>query len=485
MKTVTRVMGKRVMGRLAMAAAALAACLVAACGADQVAGIEGSGAPHAVSSVTVGTITGFGSIIVDGVEYSTSGAQIRVDDQVATESQLRVGHVVTIKGQVNAEGTSGTAIEVTFNSDARGSVSQVDPLANTFSILGQTVQITDDTLFDESLTSEDAPTIQAGALVQVSGFENAAGVLVASRIDPAPANVELQVRGKVTSLDTSAQTFRVNALTVNYSGATISGTLAPESIVKVVGTSLSAGSTLNATRVTVVSPPAGTSNGRGQVEGFITGFTSENDFVVNSQRVVADSSTRFDLHGQTLGRDVFVKVRGTFNASGALVASRIEAKQKSAALVRGVVDSISSSAGTLTVLGVTVSTNASTAFEDRSRERKRQFKFADLRAGDYVEVRGTEGGAAATVIATLIERNDAESRSHLQGIAQNVSEPGFIVLGIPVTTNAQTRFVGHGEGAKGASEFFAQLSGEVVRVRGTLNGNTLVADQVRIEPGDN
>ena len=116
--------------------------LFAGCGGDMTAGIQGSGRTGGVAAV--GPITGFGSIFVDGVEYSTSGAQISVDDQAGTESQLRVGQVVTVKGTVNADGITGTAATVSFASDLRGPVAQVDANAGTFVVLGQTVRVTDE-----------------------------------------------------------------------------------------------------------------------------------------------------------------------------------------------------------------------------------------------------------------------------------------------------------------------------------------------------
>src|SRR3954447_791972 len=98
-------------------AIAAAACALVACGVDQVAGIEGTGAPVASGVTSVGPISGFGSIIQGGVEYQTSGAQIQIDDQPATEAQLQVGEVVTIKGTVNPDGTTGVATQVTFSAE--------------------------------------------------------------------------------------------------------------------------------------------------------------------------------------------------------------------------------------------------------------------------------------------------------------------------------------------------------------------------------
>jgi hypothetical protein len=47
-------------------------------------------------------------------------------------------------------------------------------------------------------------------------------------------------------------------------------------------------------------------------------------------------------------------------------------------------------------------------------------------------------------------------------------------------TDANTSFPGLGGGAKGADAFFADGANQLVNVRGTMNGDTLIADQVRV-----
>jgi hypothetical protein len=468
--------------QLAIALAAGICVILAACGSDQVAGIEGSGAPVASSPVTTtGKITGFGSILVDGVEYETSSAQIRIDDQPATEADLRAGHVVTIKGSLNADGRTGAAREVTFSSAALGTVSQVNEASSTFTVLGQTVAVTGETLFDESTGARSLSELQSGKKVRVSGFPDETGVLVASRVDAADAPVaaELQVRGKVRNLDVVARTFRINSLTVDYASASVSGTVADGSFATVRGSNGVAEGTLTATQVSIEASPAGAANEKGQVEGLITSFTSAADFVVDSQPVVTTSSTQLELNGATLGANVFVKVRGTFNAGGALVAEKIEARASTIGLLRGPVDSVSSQAtGSLVIMGVTATISSGTTFEDRSNERKRPFRLSDVRADDYVEVRGRFAGSA--VSASIVQRDKPENRLYVEGVATDVAQPAFKVLGVSVITNDATRFIGLGGSSKGAAVFFGQAADEVVSVRGTMSGNTLVADQVRI-----
>ena len=138
---------------LARLSVGLATTLLVACGGGDsgngtpvIGGIQGSG-----RMVSIGTITGFGSIFVNGVEFATSTAQITLDGRAGTEADLRIGQVVTVQGTVNANGTAGTATRVTFDNDVEGPVTQLDVAAGTFVVLGQTIRVTGSTHFDASI----------------------------------------------------------------------------------------------------------------------------------------------------------------------------------------------------------------------------------------------------------------------------------------------------------------------------------------------
>jgi hypothetical protein len=454
---------------------AAAASALVACGVDQVAGIEGTGAPVASGVTSVGPISGFGSIITGGIEYQTTAAQIQIEDQPATEAQLQVGEIVTIKGTVNPDGVTGAATQVSYTADLRGSVTQVDVTAGTFTVLGQLVRVTDDTVFDDSLVAASIDAIQVGAFVEVSGALNAAGDLVASRVEPGANGASLQVKGQVASLDTTAHTFHINGLTVDYSSVTPSGTLTGTSTVLVRGSGLLNG-VLVATQVRVLGAPTVAANDKGKLDGIITSFTSTAAFSVGVQQVTTDGTTTFDLGGTQLGVNVPVRVSGTFNAAGVLAASRVEVKAKNLSIVRGLVDAVSATNKSLTVLGLAVTTNAGTAFNDKSSQKVRLFGLDDVRTGDYVEVRGVPG-SGNTLVATLVERNKPDTGVLLQGLAANLANPNFTVLGIQVMTNAQTKFNGPG----GAQQFFTDAVGQAVKVKGTFTGGVVVADQVQIK----
>jgi hypothetical protein len=275
------------------------------------AGIQGSG----FRTYVYGRITGFGSVVVNGVEYGTANARISANEHPASQSALRIGQIVAITGTVNADGSTGTADEVTFAADARGPVAAFDSGTRSFSVRGQRVRMTEDTLSDVS-------AIQNGVAVEVSGFRNSAGDLVASRVDLEPDANAAQVRGAIAALDANAHTFMLNTLLVDYEGAVIEGALAEGAVVVAQGTSSGSATLLTASRVHV-SPNAAAQGGQGDLEGIVTSFASAAEFTVNGQPVVADERTRYVLRGQTLQADATVNVTGRFQ-NGVLLADKVK-----------------------------------------------------------------------------------------------------------------------------------------------------------------
>ena len=93
--------------------------------------------------LSIGTITGFGSVHVNGVHFVTTGASIVVDGQPGTESDLRVGQVVRVEGQLDSSGTTGTALPLRYTHEA---------LAEEFATLWRARRAAGADLFDANLT---------------------------------------------------------------------------------------------------------------------------------------------------------------------------------------------------------------------------------------------------------------------------------------------------------------------------------------------
>lgn len=471
--------------RPAWTIALLAAVLVAACGGgggngtEPVAGIDRGG-----RTISQGPINGFGSVIVNGVHYSTATATITIDGQPGTESQLRVGQVVRVEGTVDANGTTGTARSIRFDDDVEGPIQGIDLAASRLVVLGQTVQVGAATSFDDSIVPRSLDGLQVGDRVEVSGLVGADGLISATRIERSVAAGEFEVKGIASSVDTGARRFLVNGLTVDYSAATLEGFTAGQpasgDLVEVRGTVNGSG-VLVATQVERRSASlAGTTDDDADLEGLVTRFVSATDFDVAGQRVTTDAATRYE--GGTavnLALDVNVEVEGGFDATGRIVATRVEFRRASDLELAGPVESVNAAAGSLVVLGTTVRTNALTRFEDQSAADIERFSLADLRVGDYVEIRAYRDGTG--FVATLLERDDAQAGVELRGPATDVAAPNFSVAGVAVTTGPQTEYRDNNGASITAAAFFAAAPGRDVKVRGSLAGSVVLADRAELE----
>jgi len=214
-----------------LAAAALA---LAACGGGSSDGSVGGGGTGSPLGFAGGPISGFGSIIVNGVHYDDSGLSSAATDDggsLATTA-LKLGMTVQIdSGTVSNSAATASAIHV--SSDLVGPVSAVyDATAGTLGVMGQTVKITTATALDG--LSGGAAGLSSGNLVVVySLLDPATGVYVATRIDPQTAVSLYKVRGQVAALDTSAATFTLGTQTFNAKGVTLPAGLANGQIVAV------------------------------------------------------------------------------------------------------------------------------------------------------------------------------------------------------------------------------------------------------------
>lgn len=466
---------------------AMAAVLVTACGGgggDGGGKDPGGGIDRGGNTIAQGPIGGFGSIIVNGVRYATTGATITIDDQPGTESDLRVGHVVRVEGTVNADGTTGSARRIAYEKELEGPVQSIDAAASRFVVLGQSVLVGPSTSFDDSISPRSLAGLQVGQRVEVSGLVGAGGAITATRVERKSDAATVEVKGTATAVDTAARRFSIGLLLVDYSGATLSnfpsGQPANGDLVEVHG-ALGGGGVLVASRVERRSSGlGGAANDRAEIEGLITRYVSAADFDVAGQRVTATASTIYE--GGTasgLALNVKVEVEGRFDTAGRIVATKVEFRRNSDIELAGPVESVNVAAGTLVALGATIRTNALTRFEDQSSADLDRFGLADLRVGDYVEIRAYRDGTG--LVATLLERDDPEPGVELKGPATDVAQPNLRIGGIAVTTGPSTEYRDNNGASIAAAAFFAAASGRDVKVRGSQVNDVVLAARAELE----
>jgi len=478
--------------------ATLLALVVAACGggggggssSNNGGGTSGGGNPPPTTTSTVyvtGAITGFGSVYVNGVRYNSDSATVHKDDISSTVNDLKVGDVITLKAEVDAQGNA-VAKTIDQNTLIKGVVTAVDPVAQTITVNGQVIGIDANTVIDDSIPGATLANIQVGDRVKVNGFVSPSGPL-ATRIEKAAVNeTESELTGIVAALDTTAKRFTIGTQVVDYSTATLTGFattgIAAGDVVEVKGTTFLQDGALQAVKVNKEDGhhEDAKSGDDAEFEGYVTRFVSATDFDINGQKVTTTNTTTFT--GGTaadLALDVKVEAEGEFDANGTLVAKKVALKPQSSMSLTAQVESVDTTASTFKALGRNFTVTASTVKRDRKNDL-RLFSLTDLVVGDWVEV-SAYTDAGGNLVATKLERQASGSNVELKGKATELALPLLKVAGVPVETLNTTQFE-KDEVDITQADFFAQASDKVVEVEGSWNNTNLIATKAKLENED-
>jgi len=295
-------------------------------GGTGVAGLSSGG----TGSFTSGTISGLGSIIVNGIRYNDDNATlISRDDGSSFGDTLRVGMVVSIQGSSvtaasTANGTAtATAYRISCDSEWEGPVSNVG--ASSFDMLGLTVDVLATTVFEGAATQLTG--LSTSHFVEVHGYvDQITGRLQASRVEvSATAPAAYKLSGVVHSWDGINSTFKLGASTqlsnqINWNTSTLTPTNWSDGVfVRVKMTAA-----LLATQIRVLSSPltqlSADDERDAEIHGFISAFVSVSDFTVNGIPVNASTAR---IAGGTLALGVRVEIHGSVS-NGVLIATKVE-----------------------------------------------------------------------------------------------------------------------------------------------------------------
>ena len=388
-------------GSLRAGLAALCAVVLAvACGGGSGDNMNASG-----RAITQGTITGFGSVIVNGVRFDDSAAQVVDDDgQAHDNSDLKLGMNVEVESSdIDRGSNSAKASHVRFGAAIVGPVSAVSMpnTPKTLTVLDQTVDISDTTVFDDSLPNGFA-SVSVGDIIEVHALlDIATGHYLAKRIEPDPGATVFKLRGIVAGLDTTAKTFMIGAAVIDFSG--IAPTDLPSNLANGLGVRVRLQTAKGGPWVAISIQAERRDmedHDEAEVHGTITDFTSTTSFSVNGLPVDASKAAFPDgTAGIVLGASV--EVQGAI-ANGVLVATRVELEDMhrndgaNQPELHGAISGLDTQAKTFLVRGVKVHyVSGTTVFKDGTE--------ANLANGVAVEVKGALSSDGTTVEASLID----------------------------------------------------------------------------------
>ncbi|HEU5296562.1 MAG TPA: DUF5666 domain-containing protein [Burkholderiaceae bacterium] len=526
-----------------LASAATVALVLSACGgggssSPSSATLSGA-SPGATSS---GTVTAFGSVFVNGHEFDTTNARV-IDDDAGTTgstSSLEVGMSVDVRASALSSDRTPAAAEIHVHPLVRGVVDGSDATAGTLTVMGQTVQLTASTVFsdhracvdaasspcnairgqsDLTVTSGSGSGAVGGSYVTVHGFlfagdassggANVVATLI-SVADPSAARVAYKAEGVVKAVG-SGGSITIGGLAVDLSAATchaqgVVPCASAFSVGQVVSAFAAKAPALPATtftadaaflrgRIAVETPGATV-----EVEGKVSSITlSPASFVVRG--ITVDASA---LGGSLPAVGDLVVVTGTVADSGTKITASavkvIHAARSATFAFEGDATAVAAgpSANTfvLTLLGQSMTVNASTRLLDLSQRRDPAadpFNIMTFQthlaasASQHLIVR-TQADAAGDLTATVVIIVPASTVSAVSGVIDATPAPingsagmssTFTVHGLAISADpaAIVRVVplhnAYGFGGMGRAASGTVAAGDMVLAFGTFASNTL------------
>ena len=414
-------------------------------------GIRGTGS-------SVGPVSGFGSVFVNGVKFETGNIlnrRVVNNDGLSSEDDLEKGMILRVEGRWTADGT-GTAESLeyddTFRSTAANvSVTKVDssgaPETGTFTVLGQTISFDRRTVIRLDNEFADASALE-GKLVRISAWPSGDSYRASyiGELDTLTGNlVELEGLGRYDSGDLLIGTQRiiVPGDSVFADGLTADAIGQTGQRIEVEGEYDGAIITARTIRPADDRRYEGQEGEDIEITGTVSGYTPRaTSFFVNGVAVSITSDTEFDdLDRGQLTDNMLVRVEGDF-LNGVIVAEEVELFEGNAEVEAAVLSPLDDAAANeLNVGGVRVLITNNTLVE---QDDGAQFSVYDA---EYLEVEGVERESANGQIyleALSVEIEDDETSEYeLSGRLGGIDcLTSLIVLGVSMEITGETEFDG-------------------------------------------
>jgi len=446
---------------------ALSIGVLAACGGEGSGGgidiadggIRGTGS-------SVGPVSGFGSVIVNGVRFDTSGLkneEVESDDGISVEADLDEGMILRVDGNWKPSG-EGTAFRLEYDDTLRGPVvveSAWDAVSKTasISILGLVVNIDRQTVIKGVALPDE---LADGDVVRVSGWRLANGEFRASLIRvhsgtgaAFDADNEIELEGQVGNFDANACSFEIGTVLVRCNEPNIQfealapADLAGSPFIEVEGNLVSG--ELIASEIREDDQRRYRPGDIDDIEfsGPVTrDFEDASDsFEVNGVTVNITSGTEFDdgLTVQDLVSGLLIQVEGNYQANGTVNADEIELREANAEVEGPIQGEVNRVANTFNVGGVLVQITPLTFIENDDDDSRLTRDELLHRLGDGVEVEvdgiERENNGDVFLEALKIDIDDDQSSEgqvpsfELQGKLRAVDSASLSILGVDMSVS--------------------------------------------------
>lgn len=314
--------------------------LLSACG-----GGGGSPVLPAAGSLSSGTISGLGSIILNGIRYETVGSEVLDSDDGSTAitTPLRIGMTVSVEQSgTDAVTSRPIAGKILVQSGIKGLASYT---GTSLTVAGMPVTTDTSTILLDTAGGVTSLAALNNQSVEVYGLPQADGSFLATLVEVEAGLPNVQVVGAVQSIDIAAKTLTLGTpgslITVDYAGITPPSSLAVGSVIVVKTATTASANTYSASSLQIRSTTASTyasyssnysgttgiHNERNELYGAVSDKTlissggSVTGCTLKVQGIQVQASSLALCNSITNG--TYVEVKGALN-NGVLAATKIE-----------------------------------------------------------------------------------------------------------------------------------------------------------------
>jgi len=299
----------------------------------------------------------FHSVVIDGVHFETDSAVIRINGEIATESDLKVGYQLSYR----ADGTTLQAWSMDYYDTIAGTVERVelvdpDMQVARIQIMNQRIETDADTWFH----GVDLEDIEVGMTLAISAQWLPNGALLASSVD-AVARTSQIISGPIERID--GRVLVIGGVRVDTSSAgTDDATSADRNWAEgewIHASGLYDGSgTLQATRL-VRQVSAGVDDLPSRIEGVLR--LENGVWYLREHRLEIDGQTSVNA---VLVPGVRATVHGTLKPTGLLIADEIRVVPRGRYRLDGTIEAIHPDGGAITVAGFTINVDERASLRD-------------------------------------------------------------------------------------------------------------------------
>lgn len=392
-------MNTRFLHRSLGAGLALWLLTLAACGGG--GGGDTAGVGTGGTGYASGPVSGFASVIVNGVDFDDRSASITDDDgQSVTRDALRLGMTVEVTSGAITTNTAGlqvaTAQRIQVQSLAVGVVDSIDVPGNAVVVLGQRIAVDAATAFDAMFTNRLA-SLSVGQTVQVHGLLGADGSYRATRVGPINEPSRYRLRGVVGALDGTAGTLTVGGQVFSVANTSLLTGLTAGTRVQLRVDTVRDGASRWVVSAVSALPGRLPDGAQARLESLIDRFTDRTHFSVDGITVDASAAT-FEPQAAVLQLGSRVEVEGVTRA-GVLQATKVKLEDDANSTeirVSGALSALDTVQQRFVVRETTVDYSAAGL-------RVENGTLADLANGRAVEVRGDLSSDGTRLVATRLK----------------------------------------------------------------------------------